>query len=52
MQRGSYVADKDEAARLIANEAHGSDLILTVGAGDVTKATAVILAVLKQRFSQ
>ena len=52
MQRGSYVADKDEAARLIANEARSSDLILTVGAGDITKATAVILAVLKQRFSQ
>lgn len=52
MQRGSYVADKDEAARLIANEAHGSDLILTVGAGDITKATTVVLAVLKQRFSQ
>ncbi len=52
MQRGSYLGDRDEAARLLAKAAHPGDLILTVGAGDVTVAGGLILEMLTQRFSQ
>ena len=52
MQRGSYLGDRDEAARMLANVAEPGDLILTVGAGDVTAAGGLILEVLTQRFGQ
>ncbi|MDU5268440.1 MAG: UDP-N-acetylmuramate--L-alanine ligase [Varibaculum cambriense] len=52
MQRGSYLGDRDEAARVLANAAEPGDLILTVGAGDVTAAGGLILEVLTQRFAQ
>lgn len=44
-----YVADCEEAARLIAQEAVPGDLVLTVGAGDVTQVAPVILNVLAER---
>ena len=52
MQRGSYLGDRDEAARVLANAAEPGDLILTVGAGDVTAAGGLILETLAQRFAQ
>lgn len=52
MQRGSYLGNRDEAARVLAKAAQPGDLILTVGAGDVTAAGAVILQALEQRFAQ
>ena len=52
MQRGSYLGDRDEAARALANAAEPGDLVLTVGAGDVTVAGGLILKVLAQRFAQ
>ncbi len=52
MQRGSYIGERDEAARALANAARPGDLILTVGAGDVTVAGLLILNVLAQRFGQ
>lgn len=52
MQRGSYLGNRDEAARFLAKAAQPGDLILTVGAGDVTAAGAVILQALEQRFAQ
>lgn len=52
MQHGSYLPDRDTAARLLAEAAQPGDLILTVGAGDVTAAGAVILRTLEQRFAQ
>ncbi|WP_343036865.1 UDP-N-acetylmuramate--L-alanine ligase [Cellulomonas taurus] len=39
-----FVADREEAAREIARAAAAGDLVLTVGAGDVTALGAVILA--------
>lgn len=39
-----YVADREEAAREIARAATDGDLVLTVGAGDVTALGPVILA--------
>lgn len=52
MQRGSYLGDRDEAARVLANMAEPGDLILTVGAGDVTAAGGLILEILASRFAQ
>lgn len=52
MQRGFYLGNRDEAARVLAKAAQPGDLILTVGAGDVTAAGAVILQALEQRFAQ
>lgn len=52
MQRGSYLGDRDEAARVLANTAEPGDLILTVGAGDVTAAGGLILEILASRFAQ
>ncbi|WP_122820363.1 UDP-N-acetylmuramate--L-alanine ligase [Varibaculum vaginae] len=52
MRRGSYLGDRDEAARVLAKAAQPGDLILTVGAGDVTAAGAVILQALAVRVSR
>ena len=52
MQRGSYLGDRDEAARVLANKAEPGDLILTVGAGDVTAAGGLVLEILASRFAQ
>lgn len=52
MRRGSYLRDRDEAARVLANTAEPGDLILTVGAGDVTAAGGLILEILASRFAQ
>ena len=40
---GQYVADRLEAARAIASRCAPGDLVLTVGAGDVTELAPVIL---------
>lgn len=42
--RASFVADRQAAAHAIAAAAHAGDLVLTVGAGDVTTLGPVILA--------
>lgn len=42
--RGRYVADRFEAAHTLAQAARPGDLLLTVGAGDVTELGAVVLA--------
>lgn len=47
--RSSYVADRLEAARAIAQMARPGDLLLTVGAGDVTELADPILAALRER---
>ncbi len=39
-----FVADREEAARTVARAASAGDLVLTVGAGDVTALGAVVLA--------
>ena len=52
MKRGSYLGDRDEAARVLANTAEPGDLILTVGAGDVTAAGGLVLEILASRFAQ
>ncbi len=46
---GELVADRLEAAHRIAAEAVAGDLVLTVGAGDVTELAAVVLAELGER---
>jgi UDP-N-acetylmuramate--alanine ligase len=46
-QRGRYVADRLEAARTIAGLAREGDLLLTVGAGDVTELATPILEALR-----
>ena len=43
MERGRYVPDRIEAAAAIAAEARTGDLVLTMGAGDVTELAAVVL---------
>lgn len=47
--RSSYVADRLEAARAVAQMARPGDLLLTVGAGDVTELADPILAALRER---
>lgn len=47
--RARFVADKVAAARLLADQARPGDLLLTVGAGDVTELGAVVLARLRER---
>lgn len=42
--RMRFVADREEAARTVARAATSGDLVLTVGAGDVTALGAVVLA--------
>jgi len=44
-----YVADRQEAARAVARLAQPGDLLLTVGAGDVTELAPVVLAQLAAR---
>ena len=44
-----YLADGRAAARLIADEARPGDLVLTVGAGDVTELAGVVLERLAAR---
>lgn len=44
--RATYVADRHEAARAVAAAAAPGDLVLTVGAGDVTMLGAEVLAAL------
>ncbi|MBW0253333.1 UDP-N-acetylmuramate--L-alanine ligase, partial [Cellulomonas sp. PS-H5] len=44
--RARFVADRHEAARAVAAAAAPGDLLLTVGAGDVTELGAVVLAAL------
>ncbi len=46
---GEYVVDRVEAARRIARAARSGDLVLTVGAGDVTELAPVVLAELARR---
>ena len=38
-----YVPDKVEAARVVARLARPGDLVLTIGAGDVTELAPVVL---------
>lgn len=47
--RGRYVADRLQAARAVADAAAPGDLVLTVGAGDVTELGEVVLARLRER---
>ena len=49
---GSAVADRTEAAATLAGRAQPGDLVLTVGAGDVTEMGAVVLEVLRTRVEQ
>ncbi|WPF80979.1 UDP-N-acetylmuramate--L-alanine ligase [Sanguibacter sp. 4.1] len=49
---GSVVADRTEAASTLAGRAQPGDLVLTVGAGDVTEMGAVVLDVLRTRVDQ
>lgn len=46
---GAYVADRGEAASRLAAEARSGDLVLTVGAGDVTDLGPVVLDELARR---
>ncbi|WP_308015352.1 UDP-N-acetylmuramate--L-alanine ligase [Cellulomonas chengniuliangii] len=47
--RARFVPDRHDAARALAAEARPGDLLLTVGAGDVTELGAVVLASLAER---
>ena len=47
--REQYVADRVEAARAVADLARPGDLVLTLGAGDVTELGPVILDQLRER---
>lgn len=47
--RARFVAGRREAARAVADQARAGDLVLTVGAGDVTELADVILERLGQR---
>jgi len=49
--RGRVVADRVEAATSLAGSAEPGDLVLTVGAGDVTETGAVVLDVLRRRVA-
>ncbi|SDC72747.1 UDP-N-acetylmuramate--L-alanine ligase [Sanguibacter gelidistatuariae] len=49
--RGEVVADKLEAAQTLARRARPGDLLITVGAGDVTELGAVILGELAARVA-
>lgn len=46
MARGRYVEDRHEAARVLAGRARPGDLVLTMGAGDVTELAGEILEAL------
>ncbi|NCD18580.1 MAG: UDP-N-acetylmuramate--L-alanine ligase [Actinobacteria bacterium] len=46
MRRGRYVADRHQAAREVAGHARPGDIVLTMGAGDVTDLADEILAAL------
>lgn len=48
--RGRFVADRSEAASAVAALARPGDLVLTVGAGDVTQLAPVVLAALDARL--
>ncbi|OZB49771.1 MAG: UDP-N-acetylmuramate--alanine ligase [Cellulomonas sp. 14-74-6] len=48
--RGRFVADRTEAASAVAALARPGDLVLTVGAGDVTQLAPVVLAALDARL--
>jgi len=48
--RGRFVADRAEAASAVAALARPGDLVLTVGAGDVTQLAPVVLAALDARL--
>lgn len=48
--RGRFVADRTEAASAVAALARPGDLVLTVGAGDVTQLAPVVLAALDTRL--
>lgn len=48
--RGRFVADRTEAASAVAALARPGDLLLTVGAGDVTQLAPVVLAALDARL--
>ena len=49
MRRGRYVPDRLQAAREVAAAARPGDLILTMGAGDVTELSEEILTALRER---
>lgn len=49
MAHGRYVADRVEAARTVADLARPGDLVLTIGAGDVTELPPLVLARLEER---
>ncbi|MBX9247179.1 UDP-N-acetylmuramate--L-alanine ligase [Actinotalea ferrariae] len=44
MSDATFVPDRHEAARVLASRARPGDLVLTVGAGDVTELAPVVLA--------
>lgn len=50
MRRGKYVSQLTDAARQIASLAQSGDLVLTVGAGNVSAMGKVILDYLQHRF--
>lgn len=47
--RATFVADRTAAAHAVATAARPGDLVLTVGAGDVTQLAPVVLAALAER---
>ena len=49
MRAGRYVADREQAAHAAAAAARPGDLLLTVGAGDVTELADVVLEDLRRR---
>ncbi len=49
MDEAVFISDKTEAAAWIADQAREGDLLLTVGAGDVTELATVILARIASR---
>lgn len=47
--RSHYIADRWEAARALAAQAQPGDVLLTIGAGDVTELAPLILETLEER---
>lgn len=49
---GTFIASKEEAARTLARSATPGDLLLTMGAGDVTELCPLIVETLQHRFKE
>lgn len=50
MEKGAYVADMNEAGRLLASHALKGDVLVTVGAGSITTVADVIVAELERMY--